>query len=67
MARTMTMAEANQIAQKRIEELEAENKRLREALKRILNRSYKMSPIDNFWVQDVLEAALSEGVDDEQP
>ena len=31
MARTMTMAEANQIAQKRIEELEAENQRLREA------------------------------------
>lgn len=48
----------------RIAELEAENERLREALRVILNRAYKMSPMDNVWVQGVCEAALEAGSDE---
>ncbi len=43
-----------------IEALEAENRTLEEALRQIRARAQKMSPVDNIWLQGVIDMVLDD-------
>ena len=54
----LMIAVCDEVAGKRIQQLESERDALVEAAQRVLSRAYKLGRMDNIWVQDVLEPVL---------